>query len=136
MAAETLILNQLVDVMTQVASHANNNTTNFRRVSTADTNLVSLKATPGRLYSLVAQNTGAAVRFLKLYNKASAPVLATDVPVFTIPIPISANPVQLVPHCIGVYFPLGIAYAITGAAADTDATVIAAGEVFLNGTFS
>lgn len=96
--------------------------------SAATTNLTSVKATAGTLYTLHASNNGAGVAFLKLYNKASAPVLASDVPLMIIPIP-AAGFVHLPLPTLGKRFTTGIAYAITGLIADTDATAVAAGQV-------
>ncbi len=46
---------------------------------------LSVKATPGNLLSIVATNKNAAVRYLQVHNKASAPAGA-DVPVLSLPI--------------------------------------------------
>ena len=96
--------------------------------SAATTNATSVKNTSASLYSLVASNTGASIRYLKLYNKASAPTVGTDIPVLTLPIPAGSfiNPPL---GAMGARFATGLAYAITGAAADADTTAVAAGEV-------
>lgn len=39
------------------------------------------------MWSVVTSNINAAARYLKLYNKASAPTVGTDTPVLTIPLP-------------------------------------------------
>lgn len=102
-------------------------TTHFRN-STATTNATSVKASAGSVFGVNVSNTGASARFLKLYNKASAPTVGTDVPVLTIPIAASAvGSVTL--GSLGLRFTTGIAFAITGAAADTDTTAIGASEV-------
>lgn len=96
--------------------------------SAATTNATSVKATAGSVYSITASNTGAAAAFLKLYNKASAPTVGTDVPVLTIPIP--ASSVQNIEFgTAGHRFTTGIALAITNLAADSDTTAIAASQV-------
>lgn len=96
--------------------------------SAASTNLTSVKATAGSMYTLHASNIGGAAAFLKLYNKASAPVVATDVPLMIIPIA-AGGFVHLHLPTLGKRFSTGIAYAITGLIADTDATAVAAGQV-------
>lgn len=102
--------------------------------SAATTNATSIKAEAGTLHGITASNIGAAVVFVKLYNKASAPVVGTDVPVLTIPI--AANGVEsLALGHLGHLFNLGIALAITNLAADTDATVVAAGQVKVMGDY-
>ena len=96
--------------------------------SAATTNATSVKATAGSVYSITASNTGAAAAFLKLYNKASAPTVGTDVPVLTIPIP--ASSVQNIEFgTAGHRFTTGIAIAITNLAADSDTTAVAAAQV-------
>lgn len=96
--------------------------------SAATTNATSVKATAGTVYSLVASNTGAAAAFLKLYNKASAPTVGTDVPVLTISIP-AGGTVTIPFGATGHRFTTGIALAITNLAADSDTTAVAASQV-------
>lgn len=93
----------------------------------ATTNLTSAVASPCDLYGVIVTNTAAAVKFLKIYNKASAPVLASDVPVLTLCLP--AGQLATVGFEAGLYFNLGLAYAITGADGDTDATAVTAGDL-------
>lgn len=94
----------------------------------ATTNATSAKASAGTVYTIDAMNTTAAVKYLKLYNKASAPTVGTDTPVRTIALPPS-NATYRIQFPSGYYFSTGIAYALTGAAADADATALAAGDV-------
>ena len=96
--------------------------------SAATTNATSVKSTAGTLYGVTASNVGAGAAYLKLYNKASAPTVGTDVPVLTIPIP--ASSVQNIKFgTAGHRFTTGIALAITNLAADSDTTAIAANQV-------
>jgi hypothetical protein len=102
--------------------------------SAATTNATSTKASAGAIYEISASNMTAAIKYLKLYNKASAPTVGTDVPVLTIPIP--ANGFVAVPFGeLGKVFATGIAFAITGAQAIADTTALAAGDVQLHGTY-
>jgi hypothetical protein len=93
----------------------------------ATTNLTSAVAAPCDLYGVIVTNTAAAVKFLKIYNKASAPVVATDIPVLTLCLP--AGAMQNIAFEQGFYLSLGLAYAITGADGDTDATAVVAGDI-------
>jgi hypothetical protein len=102
--------------------------TPFSLSSAASTNLTSVKASAGSLYTVAASNNGAAAAFLKLYNKASAPVVASDVPVLIVPIGASSV-VSLNLGGLGHRFATGIALAITNLIADTDATPVVAGQV-------
>lgn len=85
------------------------------------------------LQSLYATNVGATDAYIKLYNKATAPVVGTDVPVMIITVPAAVGTVpgkaELVPGFAGYRFALGLGIAITGAAPDTDITAVAAGQV-------
>ena len=72
--------------------------------------------------------TGLPPRYVKLYNKASAPTVGTDVPVLTIPVP-AGGPVNLPFGATGHRFATGIALAITANAADSDTTAVGASEV-------
>jgi hypothetical protein len=96
--------------------------------SAATTNATSVKATAGTVWSIVATNTAASPRYLKLYNKASAPTVGTDVPVLTIPLP-AGQAVTVHGGSNGIRFGTGVALAITAGAADADTTAIAANEV-------
>lgn len=101
-------------------------TKKHRRVHSANTtNLTSVVATAAPVYCLFMGNSAGTNAFLKLYDKASAPVPASDTPFATILIP--AN--QTVDVEIDAFFSNGIAYAITGGAGDTDTTAVAAGQV-------
>lgn len=95
--------------------------------SAATTNATSVKASAGTVFNIVATNTNAAARYLKFYNKASAPTVGTDVPVLTITLPASQS-VTISPHQ-GIRFGSGIALATTTGAADSDTGAVAANEI-------
>lgn len=96
--------------------------------SAASTNATLVKSTAGSLVTLFITNFSAATKYIKFYNKTTAPTVGTDIPLFTIPVPATSFlPVPI--GEIGDRFTSGIAYAITNALADSDTTVIAAGDV-------
>lgn len=102
-----------------------------RKLSLATTNLTSVVAGRTRLHTLCLQGTTAAIKYVKIYDKATAPVLATDVPKLTLVVPASGQMIN--PEFgFGIPFDNGIAYAITGAVGDTDATAVAANDVVMN----
>jgi hypothetical protein len=101
----------------------------FNLISAATTNATSVKASAGAIGQLYAFNTSASTKFLKLYNKASAPTVGTDIPVFTIAIAPNAECNFRISDMGGLRLATGIALAITGAAANTDTTAVAAGDV-------
>jgi hypothetical protein len=95
--------------------------------SAATTNGTSVKISAGQVYSIAVGNNGASAAYLKLYNKLSVPVVGTDTPVATYLVPAGGNFVTS--FRAGKPFTVGIAYAITGAAADNDTTGVAANQV-------
>jgi hypothetical protein len=99
-------------------------------LSAASTNATSLKGSAARLYGYALTNTSAALKYVKFYNKATAPTVGTDTPVKTIAIP--AGQCVVVTSDVGVAFSTGLGLAITGAAADNDATAVAANDVIAN----
>jgi len=108
----------------------------FRLLSAASTNATSLKGSAGTLYAIYAVNLNAAVRYLKFYNKASAPTVGTDTPVLTLPIPASATGAGFIWNLDpGADFSTGIAYATTTGVADADTAAVAANEIILNGIY-
>lgn len=108
-------------------------TTPYFLNSAGTTNAALIITGTSAVTALHATNTGATVAYLKLYNKATAPTVGTDVPEMIIPIPaaVSGVPgmVSLPIGFIGFRFALGLGIAITGGAADTDTTAVAAGQV-------
>ena len=96
--------------------------------SAATTNATSVKASAGTVYSLFVSNTSAAVKSLKMYNKASAPTVGTDQPIMTITVPATS---QVSVDCgpLGVRFATGIALAMTGLATLADTTAVAVNDL-------
>lgn len=102
--------------------------------TTATTNLVSIKNSRAFLAELTVFNSSAATIYVKFYNKASAPTLASDVPLFVIPIAAGAFFTQSFGP-VGKMFSTGLAMAITAAVGNTDTTPIAAG-VLVSATYA
>lgn len=102
----------------------------FSYVAAASANLTSVTHAPTTLTGLIVMNTSANPRFVRLYNKATAPVPASDVPVLRFPLP--AGDGLVLPLAISLWFSAGLAFDITGAAADSDTTVVVAGDVTIN----
>lgn len=101
--------------------------TTHHLISAATTNATSVKASAGTVNQIIVNNTNAAVRYLKLYNKASAPTVGTDTPVLTLAIP--AGSVQHVTlGSRGLRLGTGIAYALTTGIAVADTGAVAASE--------
>ena len=96
--------------------------------STASTNGALILTGTSGLQAFFASNTGASDAWVKLYNKATAPTVGTDIPEMVIRVP-AAGQVELTPGFQGYRFPLGLGIAITGGSADSDTTAVAAGQV-------
>ena len=96
--------------------------------SAASTNGALVLTGTSGLQAFFASNIGASDAFVKLYNKATAPTVGTDVPEMVIKVP-AGGQVEVSPGFNGYRFALGLGIAITGLAADTDTTAVAAGQV-------
>lgn len=101
--------------------------------SAASTNGALVFGSSSGLHAFWATNTGATAAFVKLYNKATAPTVGTDVPEMIIPVPAAVSGVPGIASLPigynGFRFLLGLGIAITGGAADSDTTAVAAGQV-------
>lgn len=102
--------------------------TGFFLNSAATTNGALITSGSAGLQAFFASNIGATPAYVKLYNKATAPTVGTDVPEFVITVPATGQ-VEVTPGFNGHRFSLGLGIAITGAAADSDTTAVAAGQV-------
>lgn len=100
-------------------------------ISAATTNAAVAKAAGGLVTGWYIMNVSNGVRYVRLYDKATAPAPATDVPVVRLPIP-AGEGTNLSFASAPLFFRSGIALDITGGEADTDTTATAAGDVVLN----
>lgn len=102
------------------------------RSSTNSTNATSVKASPGTVFNLIIHNThsgggsGSAIT-VRLYNKATAPTVGTDVPMAIIHVP--SHESKEVNFTSGITFTTGIAYSITAGDTLLDTTVVDADGV-------
>lgn len=115
--------------VTNAASANAGGITNTSRLLSAagTTNSTLVKGSAGRIYAIHGYNASAAVKYLKLYNKATAPTVGTNTPVKTIAIP--AGVVFAFDWPAGYYFDTGIGFGLTGAVADNDTTALTAADV-------
>ena len=106
--------------------------TPYHYLSLASTNSTNVKATAGQVFQVVGINTTAAIYYLKLYDKATAPTCGTDTVIQTYPVPASSTSTGggfVISIPFGMNFANGIGFCLTGAVADNDATVAATGVV-------
>lgn len=99
--------------------------------SAATTNATSVKTSPGNVYGLSICNPSAAIKYVKFYDKASAPTVGSDTPKYRFALSANGGCFHF-SDIAGLNFAVGIAFAITGGAADADATAVAANDVFVN----
>lgn len=107
-------------------------------ISAATTNSTSVKASAATVYSIQAFNTNAAARYLKIYNKASAATVGTDVPVQVYTIPgntAGAGLVVPIPSQ-GIALSTGFAFALTTGAADNDTGAVALNEIVVSYSYA
>lgn len=101
--------------------------------SAATTNGALILTGTSGLQSFYATNNGASIAYVKLYNKATAPTVGTDIPEMIIAVPAAVGGVigtaTLPIGFNGFRFALGLGIAVTGALADADTTAVAAGQV-------
>lgn len=103
-------------------------------ISAASTNATSVTATPTQIYALQILNFNAAARYFKIYDKASAPTVGTDVPLQALGIPPNSTTGGgfVLPIPVGMQLSNGFAFALTTGAADGDTGAVAAGEIVVN----
>lgn len=98
--------------------------------SAASNNATVVKAAVGKVYQISGLNTNAAVRYLKLYNKATAPAPGTDNALLLAVFALGATQVfNFSLGAFGLYFPTGIGLALVTGASDTDNTGVGAGDI-------
>jgi hypothetical protein len=99
-------------------------------ISAATTNATSVKTSVAYVNDITLSNVSASMRYFKLYNKASAPTVGTDVPVRVVAIPPNST-VSLGLGIYGIRLTTGLAYAITGGIANADTTAVGANEILV-----
>lgn len=103
-------------------------------ISAASTNATNVKNAAGTIGYVTASNVNAAARYLKIYNKASAPAVGTDIPVHTFIVPGNTagagTNIPLPPQ--GINCSTGISFALTTGIADADTGAVALNELAVN----
>lgn len=103
-------------------------------VSAATTNATSVQGSATTVGYITASNVNAAARYLKIYNKATAPTVGSDTPVHTFIIPGNTagagTNIPLPPQ--GIALGTGFAFALTTEATDAGSTGVAVSEIVIN----
>jgi len=124
--AVTLASDQSAIAVASAPSAAVGASTHHHAISAASTNATSVKGSAGTVNDLTVCNNATSKRYFKLYNKATAPTVGTDVPILTMMIP-PGETQHFNCGAYGLRCPLGIAYACT-----TGITVADSAAVSLN----
>jgi hypothetical protein len=118
-----------VRVTEDVSALSGGLTTVARIVSAANTtNATSAKGSAGRLYKIDGYNAAAAVRYIKIYNKATAPTVGTDTPLVTLAVAPSSR-FEIMWGPTGIFLATGIAFALTTGSADADTGALTAADI-------
>lgn len=107
---------------------------NHRIISANTDNAALVKSTTGQVLGWYITNINAAIAYVKLYNKATAPTVGTDTPVLTIPVPgntAGSGCTVFIPTGVDE-FSNGIGIGIVTGVADNNNTAVAANEVVVN----
>ncbi|OAI39609.1 hypothetical protein AYO40_01205 [Planctomycetaceae bacterium SCGC AG-212-D15] len=108
--------------------------------TTTNTTGVNIKSTRGKLIGVIVSNMTASIKFLKLYDKATAPTVGTDTPIMTIGLPANSVVAQNLLFMFpgeneeegGVGFVNGLGVGASNLAVDSDATNTTSGDVVVN----
>jgi len=111
-----------------VMPRSQNGCDTFRLINLVNTG-VSVKNSGGLVYGYMLYNAAAAVRFVKIYNKATAPS-STDTPLLTIAIPAAGSISASFTN--GISCNLGIGVRACTGLADSDNTAPTANDVSVN----
>lgn len=102
----------------------------FGRIASADVNAAVVKAGPGMVFGYSISNTNAAARYVKFYNKATAPTVGTDVPIRRVCIP-AGQTVQFHTPVGLAGFTAGIAIGATTGALDNDTGALSLADLVI-----
>jgi hypothetical protein len=105
----------------------------FKLISAASTNATLVKAGPTTISMLTGSNINAAARYLKIYDKATAPTVGTDEVAYTFILPGFATGAGTnIPLARELNLMRGFGLALTTGVADTDTGAVAANEQIIN----
>lgn len=124
-----------VATTTNIPSTGQGSSTHLRRLLTNDTNAVAVKGGVGVIGIITLCNDSATKFYFKMYNKATAPTLASDTPVMTVPVPANTN-VMVDCGPWGIRLATGIAIAVVRGIGDTDTTAPAANDGVINMSYT
>ena len=92
-------------------------------------NAALIKAGQTQLGGVMLHNAAASARWVRFYNKATAPVVGTDIPVCVVNLPAASSKELFLGE--GFMFPLGLGISITAGVGYLDNSACALGDVQL-----
>lgn len=92
----------------------------FRDIDLDESGPANIKASAGQVYGWYLYNNSAVTIYVKLYNKATAPVIASDSALIVMTIPIPAGSAANVEFSKGIAFSSGIGWTATTGVGDTN----------------
>jgi hypothetical protein len=130
----------VVSTGTAIVGATTGGSTYFHIISTAGANgyVAVTKVSAGTLYSFCCVNTGTTLAYAKPVDKATNPTIGTDTPALSYGVPANLSTGSgICPHLPpqGIAFANGIAWMITGGAADSDNTAVALNQVICSGSY-
>ena len=104
--------------------------TPYHNLSAATTNATNVKSAACQMYGYSISNTNASTRYVKFYDKTTAPSVGTDTPKHTVQIPGNGTVIRAIPE--GMKFVNGFGWATTVNVADTDSTAVGANDLVID----
>lgn len=114
----------------QLISTTNGGLTMHSITCASSANATNVKASAGKLHTIIATNNASSARFLKFYNSASAPTAGSGTPVLRIMLPAGGGISFASPT--GLSFSSGIGYTLVTGAGDSNSSAVTADDVYLN----
>lgn len=109
----------------------------YKYISLASTNATLIKSGEVKLFTVSAIGLTSSVRYLKFYDRGVAPIVGTNTPVFTIPVPANTQGAGIVINFnVPPVFDGGLGFAITSGSADNNTGAVGAGDVIVNLTYA
>jgi hypothetical protein len=103
----------------------------YKHISSTGQNEVLVLDEPAYVYGWFLSNVNSAIpNYLKLFDKATAPVLGSDTPRMTVGIPEGSSANNEYSH--GIKFDTGLGFALDSDPADAGSTGVIAEEVIVN----
>ena len=128
-ALDVNIVNSMAGVLVQAAARgvAGGGLQTSRVILAGGNNATVTRAAVTNLYGWYLFNSTDSVKYVKLYNLATPPVVASSTPKFTIAVPPVGG--TNIDWSVGLEFSVGLSYVVTDGLADTDSAYAAAGSV-------